>query len=134
MVLVVVDVDVVTVVDTGCVVVVGAGSVVVVGPQAAQQVLLPLTVPPLALQSSADRLMLHFMPITQSFDLSQERAGFLRQVPVLGSHPPLRFGRRQATAPSLPHVDRAAQRTTAPRHSSETSSCAAAATQLTYSP
>jgi hypothetical protein len=113
-------------------VVVVTGVVVVeeTAPQSAQHVGLALTVPPCAVHSSAERLMLHFAPLTQSRDVVHETAGFLRQVPVLLSHGP-NFGLRHATAPSLPQVERAAQRTTAPTHSSETSPLAAFATQLT---
>jgi hypothetical protein len=74
--------------------------------------------------------MLHFAPLTQSRDVVHETAGFFRHVPVCRSQGPL-FGRMHATAPSFPHDERAAQRTTAPRHSSDTRVLAASATQLT---
>jgi hypothetical protein len=63
------------------------------------------------------------------------------QVPALLRMPHLRppptSVRQQATAPARPHVERTAQRTTAPRHWrrscwAATASCATAATQRTY--
>jgi hypothetical protein len=51
------------------VVVLVVATVVVVGPHAAQQLVLPLTMPPPAVHRSADRLMLHFAPVMQSREL-----------------------------------------------------------------
>jgi hypothetical protein len=112
------------------VVVVGVGVVVVVvgGPArrgAARRA--ALTVPPRSVHFSADRLMLHFMPLTQSRDVVQATAGFFRHVPVLRSHGP-NFGRRHATKPSFTS---SARRSGRPRRRPGHGSFAASATQLT---
>ncbi len=93
-----------------------------------------LTVPPLAVHFSALGEMLQRVPTTQSLLLVQLVLPSSRQVPALRSHLP-NTGRSQTTVSSfLPHVERAAHRTTAPWHSSGTSVRAASDTHLTYSP
>jgi hypothetical protein len=97
-------------------VVVVTGVVVVeeTAPQSAQHVGLALTVPPCAVHSSAERLMLHFAPLHAVARRGARDGGFLAAGPGAPvTHGP-NFGLRHATAPSLPHVERAAQRTTAP--------------------
>ena len=76
------------------------------GTHAGQQLLLVPTVPPRAVHWSAERVTRQWKPL-----------------PCLGC--------RHVTAPSLPQVDLAAQRTILPRHSFGTRPRSALATQLT---
>lgn len=97
-------------------VVVDAGSVVVVvaTPHSAQQLPLLRTVPPAAAQAAAERLTSQRVPSGQSTKLPHAEPEF-SHCPVFVLHVP-NSGMSQATEPSLPHADWAAQLTIAPRH------------------
>jgi hypothetical protein len=100
--------------EVDVVVTVGMVVVVVGTPHSAQQLPLARTVPPAAAQAAADRLMSQRVPSGQSTKLPHAEPEFVHW-PVFVLHVP-NSGMSQATEPSLPHADWAAQLTMVPRH------------------
>ncbi len=86
--------------------------VVLVVVHSAQQLPLPLGVPPLVWHASVDATMVQRVP--QSASAAHDVAGSFTQVPLAALHGAT--GTRQATASPIPQVERAAQLTIRPLH------------------